>query len=80
MKSTTIKVDAKLAREAETVAARQGTSLSRLVADYLRTLLRRDQAYAAAKRSALRHLRKGFNLGWRRPVRRDELHDREGLR
>jgi hypothetical protein len=76
----TVKIDSELAREAKVIAARRGTSLSRLVAEQLEALVRGDQAYAAAKRRALRRLNRGYDLEWERPNSRDELHDREGLR
>jgi len=82
MKATniTIKIESGLAHEAKVFAARQGTSLSRLVAEQLETLVRGDQAYAVARQAALRRLKKGFDLGWERPASRDELHDRDSLR
>jgi len=82
MKATniTIKVEAGLAHEAKVFAARQGVSLSRLVADQLEMLVREEQAFAAARQRALRQLKKGFDLGWEKPGSRDELHDRENLR
>jgi len=82
MKATniTIKVEAGLAHEAKVFAARQGVSLSRLVADQLERLVREEQAFAAARQRALRQLKKGFDLGWEKPGNRDELHDRENLR
>ncbi len=76
----TVKVNAALAREAKVLAARRGTSLSRLVADQLETLVNNDQAYAAARRRALRRLKRGYDLGWRAPASRAALHDRENLR
>ncbi len=78
MKATniTVKVNADLARQAKVLAARRGTSVSRLVADQLELLVQRDQAYAAAKRRALRRLRSGFDIGWKRPASRDVMHDR----
>jgi len=76
----TIKVEAGLAHEAKVFAARQGVSLSRLVADQLERLVREDQAFAAARQRALRQLKKGFDLGWKKPGSRDELHDRESIR
>jgi hypothetical protein len=76
----TVKIDSESAREAKVIAARRGTSLSRLVAEQLEALVRGDQAYAAAKRRALRRLNRGYDLEWERPNSRDELHDREGLR
>ena len=76
----TIKVDADLARDARVYAARRGTSLSRLVAEQLETLVRSDQAYAAARRRALARLRQGYDMGGEHPLSRNEAHDREGLR
>ena len=76
----TIRVDADLARDAKVFAARRGTSLSRLVAEQLEALVRGDQAYAATRRRALTRLGRGYDLGGERPLSRDEVHDREGLR
>ena len=76
----TIKVESELAREARVLAARKGTSLSRLVADQLRLLVSQDQAYEAAKSSAIRSLARGVDLGWEKPASRDDLHERENLR
>lgn len=82
MKATniTIKVESSLAQEAKVFAARHGVSLSRLVAQQLEKLVREDQAFMAARRRALRGLKKGFDLGWEAPASREELHDRESLR
>jgi len=82
MKATniTIKVESDLAHEARVLAAKRGTSLSRLVADQLSVLVREDQNYAAARRRALSRLRRGYDLGWDKPLKREELHDRESLR
>ena len=82
MKATniTIKVKSDLAHEARVLAAKRGTSLSRLVADQLSVLVREDQVYAAASRSALSKLRRGYDLDWDKPSNREELHDRESLR
>ena len=69
--NVTIRIDADLARDARVFAARRGTSLSRLVG---------EQAYAAARRRALARLGRGYDLGGERPLSRDEVHEREGLR
>jgi hypothetical protein len=69
-------VDTELLREARILAAQEGTSVSRLLADRLEELIRRHKAYDAAKRRALSRLRKGFALGWTRPPSRDRLHER----
>ena len=76
----TIKIESDLAREAKVLAARRGTSLSRLVAEQLKVMVREDQVYAAAKRQALRRLKRGYDLDWEKPASRDDLHNRESLR
>lgn len=82
MKDTniTLKIESDLARDARVLAARRGTSLSRLVTEQLRLLVREDQEYAAAKNRALARLGSGFELDWSKPGKRDELHEREDLR
>ncbi|MFQ5744542.1 MAG: DUF6364 family protein [Acidobacteriota bacterium] len=72
----TLKIDADLVREAKVLAAQQGTSVSRLLAEHLEELVRRDKAYDVAKRRALARLKKGFRLGWAPPASRHELHER----
>ncbi len=76
----TIKIDSDLVQQAKVLAAKRGTSLSRLVADQLLVMVREDQTYAAAKCRALRRLKRGYDLDWKKPASRDDLHDRESLR
>ena len=80
MTNITIKIEADLALDAKVLAARKGTSLSRLVAEQLRSMVNQDQAYLVAKRSALNRLQQGLDLDWKQPDTRDELHQREDLR
>ncbi len=74
--NVTLRIDAELAREAKVLAARLGTSLSRLMADQLVELTRRDREYEVAKRRALARLEAGFDLGWTPPASRGELYER----
>lgn len=76
----TIKIESDLAHDARVMAARKGTSISRLVADELRRLVREEQVYAAAKSSALGQLKRGFDLEWDKPEKREDLHNREIIR
>ncbi len=76
----TIRLDVDLARDARAFAARRGTSLSRLVAEQLETLVRADPPYAEARRRALARLKRGYDMRAKRPLGRDEVHDRESLR
>ena len=73
--NVTLSVDTELLREARILAAQEGTSVSRLLADRLEELIRRHKDYEAARRRALATLRKGFRLDWK-PMRRDALHER----
>lgn len=72
----TLKLDAELVREARILAASDGTSVSRLLADRLETLIRDRKAYDVARRREIARLRKGLDLRWTKPKTRDELHER----
>ena len=72
----TISVDADLVRDAKVLAARQGTSVSRLMAEQLESLVRMDRQYEAARQRSLGRLENGFDLGWTPATSRDELHER----
>jgi hypothetical protein len=74
--NVTLKLDAELVREARVLAAHDGTSMSRMLAERLEELVRRRKAYDTAKRRALARLRGARDLGWKRPRSRDELHER----
>ena len=74
--NVTLRIDAELAHEAKVLAARLGTSLSRLMAQQLEVLTRRDREYEAAKRRALARLETGFDLGWTPPANRGDLYER----
>jgi hypothetical protein len=76
MANITLKVDDDLLREAKVLAAQQGTSVSRLVAEQLEKLVQRDARYDAARRRALKRLARAYDLGWEPPRSRDELHER----
>ena len=76
MANITLRVDDDLLREARVLAAKQGSSVSRLVADQLEQLVRRDAQYDRARTRALKRLRKGRDLGWSPPASRGELHER----
>jgi hypothetical protein len=72
----TLKVDSELAREARILAAKRGSSLSRLVSEELEQLVERDQTFERARKRALHRLKQGYDLAWRKPSSRDELHER----
>jgi hypothetical protein len=72
----TLKLDTSLIREARILAAKDGTSISALLADHLESLVREGRNYDRAKKRALTRLREGMDLGWKRPASRDEIHER----
>lgn len=72
----TVRIDSELARAAKVLAARRGTSVSRLVAEQLELMVQRDRAYDAAKQRALGRLNRAVELQWQKPGSRDELHER----
>ncbi len=74
--NVTLKIDIELLREAKVLAARQGTSLSRMLSETLEEIVRRELAYERSKERALRRLRRGVELQWRPVGSRDELYDR----
>ena len=76
MANITLKVDATLLRDAKILAARQGSSLSRLVAAQLEDLVRRDKQFERSRRRATTRLRTGFDLQFTPASSRQELHER----
>lgn len=73
--NVTVQLEKELIRKVRIVAAKRGTSISGLLATELERLVGEDEAYEAARRSALAFLAKGFHLGGKR-VSRDELYER----
>jgi hypothetical protein len=73
--NVTLKLDAKLLKEARILAAEEGSSISGLLASKLEELVREHKGYERARRRALARLRVGIDLGWKRPRSRDELHE-----
>jgi hypothetical protein len=72
----TLKLDADLLREVRIMAAKEGTSISALLAARLEKMVRERKAYDGARRRALARLKEGLDLRWTPPRSRDELHER----
>ncbi len=72
----TLSIDVELLRDAKILAARRGTSVSRMMAERLEDLVRQDREYEAARQRAVARLDAGFDLEWTPPASRDELHER----
>ena len=74
----TIRVDDGVAREMKILAAKKGTSLSAMAAEFFTSLTQRDTAYEQARKRHLALMRRGFNMGTHGKATwtRDELHER----
>jgi hypothetical protein len=72
----TLKVDSDLLQKVRVMAAEENTSISALLSSKLEEIVRNRSAYARAKKRALARLKEGFELGWKKPSSRDELHER----
>jgi predicted transcriptional regulator len=72
----TLKLDRELVRRAKVLAAERDTSVSALVTEQLEKAVREREGYEQAKGRALAILKKGFDLGYKPPASRDELHER----
>jgi hypothetical protein len=74
MKSNiTLKLDASIIQEARVLAARRGISVSRMLAEELEQIVRREKSYETAKTRAMKRLGSGLDLDW------TPLEDRQGL-
>jgi Family of unknown function (DUF6364) len=72
----TLSLDRRVLRKAKILAARRETSISRLIAEEIESLVGEDEAYELAQRQALAVLDKGFHMGGTIRASRDELHER----
>ncbi len=79
MKNVTISLEEELARWARVKAARENTSVSRLLSEVLREEMARDLGYEMAMKQYLSRKPKRLRKSGKLP-RREELHDRRGLR
>jgi hypothetical protein len=80
MRNVTITLEDEVARWARVEAARRDMSLSRMVGELLREHMREEQAYDSAMAEYLSRGPTGLKSGGDRYPRREEIHDRAGLR
>jgi hypothetical protein len=74
--NVTVSLDRQTLRKAKILAAKQGTSISGLLARQIEVLVGAEEAYEHAERQALALLDQGFHLGGVIRASRDELHER----
>lgn len=75
-KNITLKLETRLIQAAKVEAAKRGSSLSALVAEKLEEIASHGEQYERARKRALALMKEGWNLGWKKPKSRDELHER----
>ncbi len=80
MKNVTITLDEEVARWARILAAKNDTSVSRLLGEMLRERMLAEANYEAAARQFLSLQPRALSDGDEPYPDRDELHDRAGLR
>lgn len=79
-RNITLALDEETLRKARLLAARRNLSVSALLREEIHRLVARGDAYEAAHEEARRRLERGSRLGGGPLPRREELHDRPGLR
>jgi predicted transcriptional regulator len=72
----TLSLPKSVLRRIKILAARRQSSVSRLLTQAAEDMLAEETEYEAARKRQTRLMEKGFNLGFRKPTSRDELHDR----
>jgi hypothetical protein len=74
--NVTVSLSRQTLQKARVLAARRATSISKLLAEQIETLVGEDEAYQRAERQALALLGKGFSLGGVIHGTRDQWHER----
>jgi predicted transcriptional regulator len=72
----TLKLDADLLKAVKVLAALRGTSISALLTSKLEEEVKQNDEYEKAMKRSIAIMREGWNLGWKKPKSRDELHER----
>lgn len=72
----TISLDREIIKKARILAAKNATSISRLIGDELTAKIIQEERYQQAHRQALADLNTGFHFGGKGIQSRDALHER----
>ncbi len=75
-RNITLSLEEDLLKKAKLVAAKKDMSVSGLLTEQLSRIITEEDQYEVSWRRALSRLKKGFHLGGRILVTREELHDR----
>jgi hypothetical protein len=74
-RNITVQLDEATVQKARVVAAKRGSSISRLLTEQIEVLARQDDDYDRAMQDALAELERGFDLGGGPYPARDDLYD-----
>jgi hypothetical protein len=72
----TLSLPKSILRRIKILAARRQSSVSQLLIRAAENILAEETEYETARKRQTALLEKGFNLGFRKPASRDELHER----
>jgi predicted proteasome-type protease len=72
----TVSLEKKTIQKAKVLAAKRNTSVTRLLADYVKEMVAEDERYDAARKAALDYMNKGFPMGGQIAADREDWHER----
>ena len=75
-RNITVQLDEATVQKARVVAAKRGSSISRLLTEQIEVLARQDDDYDRVMGDALAELERGYDLGGGPYPARDDLYDR----
>ena len=72
----TLSLPKSVLRRMKLLAAQRQSSVSRLLTQAVEKMLEEETEYESARKRQTILMEQGFNLGFRKPASRDELHER----
>ena len=76
-RNITISIEDSLAKEAKVLAAKRDTSISQLLADKLKEIVKTDKEFLIAKKNFMSISKKKYNLNYSsRTFKRNDLYER----
>ena len=76
MQNITLSLPKPILHRVKILAVQRQSSVSRLLTQAVEKMLEEETEYEAARKRQAILLEKGFNLGFRKPASRDEIHER----
>lgn len=76
MQNITLSLPKSMLQKVKILAVQRHSSVSKLLTQAMEKLLREETAYEEAHKRQVDLMKQGFDLGFRKPASRDELHER----